>query len=82
MPFVRLAVDYEFPSRTWWETGGQELWEAVADGSDVSAVVLDGDLAASWLARASRLPGWEDGPEYAPHPISMSPIGDDDADIG
>lgn len=82
MPFVRLAVDYEFPSRTWWETGGRELWEAVADGSDASAVILDGDLAASWLDRARLLPGWADGPEYAPHPISASDVGEDDADLG
>ena len=29
---VRLAVDFENPSRQWWEAGGRELWEGSAAG--------------------------------------------------
>ena len=25
---VRLAIDFENPTRAWWENGGQELWES------------------------------------------------------
>ena len=78
MAFVRLSVDYEFPSRSWWEKGGQELWDAISEGFDGAATVVEADLAISWLAQASALPGWNDGPEYAPHPIAQSPVDDED----
>lgn len=77
MPLVKLAIDYEFASKLWWETGGQELWDAVNDGA--TAVLLDEDLATSWLAQAAALPGWDEGPDYAPHPIVVSPVDDEDA---
>ena len=48
---VRLAIDFEFPSREWWENGGQQLWEALAESADAAKVIVDDDLAASWLAR-------------------------------
>jgi hypothetical protein len=43
--------------------------------------VLADDVAASWLEQASRLPGWNEGHEYAPHPIASSPIAEDDGDL-
>jgi hypothetical protein len=75
---VRLAIDFEYPSRTWWEKGGQELWEGITEGFDDSSVVVDEAIAASWLAQARRLPGWEDGPDYAPHPIIVRPVDEDE----
>jgi probable phosphoglycerate mutase len=63
---VRLAVDFEFPSREWWENGGRELWEGVAEGADAAKVIVDEDLARSWLAQAARIEGWNAGAEYAP----------------
>jgi hypothetical protein len=78
---MRLAVDFEHPSRTWWEKGGQELWEGIAEGFDGSSVVLDDDLARSWLEEASRIQGWEDGPDYAPHPVRASALAEDDAEF-
>jgi len=77
---IRLSVDYEHPSRVWWESGGRELWEGITSGFDESAVVLDDDVAASWLEEAARLPGWNDGPPFAPHPIAATAIADDDPD--
>ena len=78
----KLSIDFEFASRAWWENGGQELWDAVTEGFDGSKVIVDDDLARSWLERASAIPGWDDGAEYAPHPIRASELEDDDIELG
>lgn len=28
---VKLSVDFEHVSRTWWEAGGQDLWEGLME---------------------------------------------------
>jgi hypothetical protein len=66
---MKLSVDFEFPSRAWWQAGGQDLWDGIIEESGASSVVLDDDLANSWLAHARSIPGWDTGPEFAPHPI-------------
>jgi hypothetical protein len=78
---LKLSVDFEFPSRTWWEQGGRSLWEGISEGFDGSSVVLDEALAESWLAQAREIPGWDEGPDYAPHPIAVSPVADDEIDL-
>ena len=78
----KLSIDFEFSSRTWWENGGQALWDALTEGFDGSGVVVDDDLAASWLAQACTIEGWDDGAEYAPHPVSASALADDDIELG
>ncbi len=78
MAMIRLSVDFEFPSRTWWEKGGRELWEGISEGFDGSSVVVDEALAASWLEQARGLPGWDEGPEYAPHPVNAGPVDEDE----
>jgi hypothetical protein len=75
---VRLAIDFENAAPDWWEAGGRELWEGVAEGFDNHDVVLEEPLAMSWLAEAARLPGWADGPDYAPNPIVLKPIDEDE----
>ncbi|MEN8181861.1 MAG: hypothetical protein ABFS46_04935 [Myxococcota bacterium] len=75
---VRLAVDFENAAPSWWEGGGRELWEGITEGFDPHSVVVEESLAHSWLAEASRLPGWEGGPDYAPHPIRLIAVADDD----
>ena len=75
---VRLAVDFEHASRIWWDAGGQELWDGITEGFDGSAVVVDEDLAESWLNAARGIAGWDDGPEYAPHPVSVNPVAEDE----
>lgn len=75
---VRLAVDFEFGSRIWWENGGQDLWDGITEGFDGSSVVLDESIADSWLAGASRIRGWDEGTDYAPHPIAKSPVDADE----
>ena len=76
---VRLSVDFEFDSRTWWERGGQELWEGITGGFDSNSVVVDEALAESWIAEAEKIPGWDDGHEFAPHPIALVSVDEDDA---
>jgi hypothetical protein len=76
---VRLSVDFEFDSRTWWEGGGQELWEGITGGFDSNSVVVDEALAESWIAEAEKIPGWDDGHEFAPHPIVLVSVDEDDA---
>jgi hypothetical protein len=75
---VRLAIDFENPSKMWWTSGGRALWESIVEGFDNSDVVLEESLARSWLAEATRLPGWNDGPEYAPHPVRLEEVDEDD----
>ena len=75
---VRIAIDFENPATEWWENGGRDLWESIAEGFDNNAALLERSLAESWMAQASALPGWDTGPEYAPHPIAQSPVDDED----
>jgi len=76
---TKLQVDFEHASRSWWEAGGQELWEGISD--DGSSVILDDAIAQSWLVEAEKLPGWKDGHEYAPHPIASSSVTDEEAEL-
>ena len=78
---TRLAIDFEFPSREWWENGGQQLWEALAESADAAKVIVDDDLAASWLSQAARIDGWHDGADYAPHPVRAVQLAEDDEDL-
>ena len=75
---LRLAVDFEHPSREWWQNGGQELWDGVTEGFEESSVVLEESVARSWLEEARRIPGWDAGPEYAPHPIRAAAVDPDE----
>lgn len=75
---VKLSVDFEHGSRTWWQAGGQELWEGLTGGFEESSVVVDDDVARSWLAEAAQLSGWSDGPAFAPHPIAAQTLAEDD----
>jgi len=77
---VRLAIDYEHESRRWWENGGQDLWDAILEAPGGNDVILDASLADSWLAQARAIEGWDDGPEYAPHPVGSQPV-DADEDV-
>jgi hypothetical protein len=77
---TKLSLDFEFMSREWWEAGGQELWDGIIEETGAFSVVLDDDLAQSWLAQAQALPGWNAGPEFAPHPIQSRSLAEDDPD--
>ena len=75
---VRLAVDFENPSSEWWEAGGRDLWQALIEGFDTNDVVLERAIAKSWLEQAARIAGWAGGPEFAPHPIRVKEIAQDE----
>ncbi len=75
---VRLAVDFENRSQVWWDSGGREFWEGIAESADSPGVVVDESLAVSWLVEASKIPGWNDGSEYAPHPIVQRELDPDE----
>jgi hypothetical protein len=78
----KLSVDFEHNSRRWWDAGGQALWDGIVEEPGASSVVLDDDLAQSWLVQARCIPGWDEGPEFAPHPIAARPLADDDPELG
>ncbi len=77
---VRLAIDFENSSPLWWESGGRALWESLLEGFDNDDVVLERSIAESVLREMAKIPGWDDGPDYAPHPICVKPI-DADEDL-
>ena len=56
----------------------RELWEGIAEGFDGCSLVLDEPLAESWLSQARAIPGWDEGHDYAPHPIAVSPVDEDE----
>jgi hypothetical protein len=75
---IRLGVDFENAAREWWDGGGRELWESIAEAADASSIVVDEAIARSWIAQASTLPGWHGGPEFAPHPIRLIDLDPDE----
>ena len=77
---TKLSVDFEHPSRQWWEAGGQELWDGIIEEAGASSVVVDDDIAQSWLAHARGIAGWDVGPEFAPNPIAARTLAEDDPD--
>jgi len=78
MTMVKLAIDFENSSSLWWESGGRDLWEGVAEGFDNNEVLLESSIADSWLVAAAVLPGWSDGPEFAPNPVRIKPVAEDE----
>lgn len=78
MTMVKLAVDFENSASLWWESGGRDLWESVAEGFDNNEVLLERSIAESWLVAAAELPGWEGGPEFAPHPVRIKQVDEDE----
>ena len=72
---VTLAVDEENAAEAWWDaaraaTDCPEALRALVHG-DATEVVLTGEEAVSALAWCAALPGWEGGPSYAPHPLTV-----------
>ncbi|MCH7866440.1 MAG: MGMT family protein [Myxococcales bacterium] len=78
MSMIKLAIDFDCPSPSWWDDGGRDLWESILEGFDNNDVLLDKSIAESWLSTAAAVPGWDDGPEHAPHPIRLKEIDEDE----
>jgi hypothetical protein len=75
---VKLGVDFENAARKWWDGGGRELWESIAERSDASSTIVEQSIAESWIEQARTIAGWDDGPDYAPHPIRIAQLEEDD----
>jgi hypothetical protein len=75
---VKLGIDYECPAPDWWANGGRDLWDSVLDDPSDASVVLDPALAQSVLEQASAIPGWDGGHDFAPHPLQLIELNDDD----
>ena len=75
---VKLAIEFENPAKLWWESGGRALWDSIVYGFDGNEVLVDDDVARSWIERAAMIPGWEGGPNYAPHPVFVKSVGEDE----
>ena len=41
-------------------------------------VVVEESVAESWIAAAENIPGWDDGHEYAPHPVHVAALEEED----
>ena len=78
---VRLSIDFENTSKIWWDQGGKDLWDGITEGFDGSSVVVDESLAESWLETAQKIPGWNDGPEYAPNPVTVTEVDEFEEDF-
>lgn len=75
---IRIAIDFENESPTWWEGGGRDLWDSLLEGFDNNDVVMDESIADSVLKQAAAIPGWDGGPEHAPHPLCLKSIDEDE----
>lgn len=74
-----LRVDYENNATTWWDAARDlansmanptftRILNALEREDEIGDDVLRGELD-SFIAAASVLPGWADGPAYARHPV-------------
>ncbi|MEE2665772.1 MAG: hypothetical protein VX681_16785 [Myxococcota bacterium] len=75
---IRLSIDFECSAEEWWENGGRDLWESLAEGFDNNDVLLDEPIAQSVMAQAAQLPGWESGHDHAPHPLRLEDVDEDE----
>lgn len=74
---MTLRIDHENNAETWWDAAralaaaddsrGAEVFRRLdrANGSDISVLAEEAAEFGEW---ASRLPGFDHGPAYAPHP--------------
>lgn len=75
--FVKLSIDFENPARVWWQSGGTDLWEGITGDADANSVVVEESLASSWITEAEKIPGWSNGPDYAPNPVNRGEVDPD-----
>ena len=74
----RLKIDFEFTSKTWWTNGGEDLWNGISEAFDGSEIVIEESLAQSWMSEARAIPGWDDGSDYAPNPVALTDVDEDE----
>jgi len=89
----RVEIDYENAGRHFWETvsmcaayNGSQHHElsvklatlGIQNASDTDSLIFSLTLTASELRELRSMPYWHVGPNYAPHPLLVFPIGSDD----
>lgn len=75
----RISVDYENNANAWWEDARQQLDQAPANvrarlmplleplgPAQIDVADSTAEAIVDW---AESLEGWDDGPDYAPHPL-------------
>lgn len=70
-----LMIDWENNAEEWWEAAGKNfdifeprISEWINKGSSPELLVSE-EEGNKFLDAARTLPGWNDGPEYAPNPV-------------
>lgn len=71
----RIAVDFENSAEAWWDAArsadGRPAAMNVLLYTNETDVTVSDDAALDLIAWAESLPGWNDGPEHAPHPLTV-----------
>jgi hypothetical protein len=70
----KITVDEENAGIDWWDAARSsedipESLQSLIEGTNVDTAIVDGveiDAIHHWM---EALPGWDDGPKYAPHPV-------------
>ncbi|HET9554325.1 MAG TPA: hypothetical protein VFP50_15290 [Anaeromyxobacteraceae bacterium] len=63
---IGVQVDEEYAAEEWWDA----LREC-PDGARIEAAIDAGSVTPAQLDVLRSLPGWSDGPVYAPHPLRV-----------
>lgn len=71
---MTIRIDEEYSSEEWWNEARNStrvaaiLIAPLLDGrqSEINLTTTEGKMVWKW---ASKMPGWESGLEYAPHPL-------------
>ena len=72
-----VTVDEENNAEIWWDAAEADKTTPASfarlQGSQ-SMIVLSKSDAVEFVVWAMSLPGWNDGPSYAPHPLTIQPV--------
>lgn len=86
---IRIVVDYENSAGAWWTISRVAARREIQHVSaaertlpvscerlfeDLDAVTVSAEDAEAFKAWASALPGWSDGPTFAPHPFTFADV--------
>jgi hypothetical protein len=74
-----LLVDPENTADEWWDALRRvvDTLERLVDPAGPELVEVDAALAPALKALFEQLPGWADGPAYAPTPVRLRGLGVD-----
>lgn len=71
----RIAVDFENNAEEWWDAAREALDTPASINvllqTNETEVTVSDDEALDVIAWAEQLPGWNDGPDYAPTALTV-----------